>query len=127
MHKLAACLIMVALVVLAAAVPACSSSGYTQERSQQIAQNAVVHEPTYVFDGMPETLKLVSTRTLESPDSWTFTFEYSSRHGGYGDRSGQIVTQAITPHQAVVTVQQGKITSAVLDGKWDMILQKMIS
>ena len=53
-----------------------------------------------------------------------FTFE--SRHAGYGDRSGQVLPRAITPHEAVIMVEAGAVTSAVMDGVWDMINQKML-
>jgi len=31
----------------------------------------------------------------------------------------------ITPHQAVIAVEQPEITSAVMDDKWDMITREM--
>ena len=59
-------------------------------------------------------------------NSPTFIFEFESRHAGYGDRTGQMLAQVITPHKASIGVEQGEIRSAVLDKKWDMINQKML-
>jgi hypothetical protein len=37
-----------------------------------------------------------------------------------------MVAQVITPHTATIVVQEGKVTSAVMDSKWDMMGQKFI-
>jgi len=52
--------------------------------------------------------------------------EEESRHSGYGDRTGLALLQVITPHQAVITVEDGDVTEAIIDGKWDMIKQMML-
>ncbi|MFC1937522.1 hypothetical protein ACFLWY_03060 [Chloroflexota bacterium] len=96
------------------------------EESQQIAEDLVRHSPTFAYDGMEETLRLADTQTARCPSCWVFTFEFDSRHTGYGDRSGQAVGQAITRHRAVITVEQGAVTSAVMDGRWDMVVQKLL-
>ena len=98
----------------------------TQEESQKIAEEFVRNEATFVFDGMEETLKLTETVTLRSLSCWQFTFEFESRQAGYGDREGQMLAEVITPHQAVITVEKGKITSAIMDEQWDMMKQKML-
>ncbi len=69
---------------------------------------------------------MTDTQTAGCPSCWEFTFEFDSRHAGYGDRTGQVLAQVITPHRAVVTVEEGEVTSAVMDGKWDMLRQEMI-
>jgi len=97
---------------------------YTEEESLEIARKFVLTSPTYTFDG--EGLKHVKTITLRCPYCWEFIFEFTSRHAGYGDRSGQMVAQVITQHTARVSVESGEVNSAVLDDKWDMIDQKMI-
>ncbi len=98
----------------------------TQEESQKIAEEFVRNEATFVFDGMEETLKLTETVALRCPSCWQFTFEFDSAHAGYGDREGQMLAEVITPHQAVITVEKGKITSAITDEQWDMMKQKML-
>lgn len=99
----------------------------TEEESQQTALDYLLDSPTFKFDGMAETVKLTETMVLRCPSCWTFVYEFESRHGGYGDRTGQMVTQAITPHEAAITVIQGDVTNAVMDGKWDMMMQMMMA
>ena len=111
---------------------------FTEEDSRQIAEEFVLNSPTFVFDGIENTLVLTNTaaftKAVISPDApahdtrgWEFTFEFESRHPGYGDRTGQVLAQVITPHEAVITVEQGEVTSAVMDGEWDMINQEMLN
>lgn len=95
----------------------------TEEESLRIAQEFVLKSPTYKFDG--GGLTHIETKSL-NPSCWVFVFEFTSRHAGYGNRSKQMVLQVITQHTAVVSVENGKVTSAILDGQWDMINQEMI-
>jgi hypothetical protein len=100
---------------------------FTQEESQQIALEFLENSATYKFDGVAETLTLADTLILRCPSCWTFIYKFDSRHGGYGDRTGQMVTQVITPHEAAITVIRGEVTDANLDGKWDMELQLLMA
>lgn len=102
------------------------SEGISQEESQEIAWQYVINEPTFVFDGMAETLALVSTTTLKCPYCWEFVYQFDCRQAGYGNRTGHMLAQVITPHTATIVVQEGKVTSAVMDGSWDMMGQKPI-
>ena len=96
------------------------------EESQQMTEEFVRHSPTFVYDGIEETLRLSDTLTARCPSCWMFIFEFNSRHAGYGNRRGQAVAQAITPHRAAISVEQGIVTSAVMDDRWDMINQKKV-
>lgn len=96
----------------------------TKEESQRIAEEFLRSSPTFAFDGIPDTLKLADTSELSDPYSWTFVFEFESLHAGYGDRTGQVLAQVITPHQASITVEQLEIKYATIDGVWDMIAQE---
>lgn len=87
------------------------------ERSKQIAQKAAENAPTYKFDGFD--LKFESSEPLRCPNCWEFTFSFSSRHPGYGDRSGQILAQVITPHQIRVNVEDEKVVAVVTDRTFD--------
>jgi len=100
--------------------------GISQEESQEIARQYVINEPTFVFDGMGETLALVSTTTLKCPYCWEFAYQFDCRQSGYGNRTGLMVAQVITSHTARIVVQEGNVTSAVMDGSWDMMGQKLI-
>jgi len=94
---------------------------WNQTESETIAHNFVINSPTYHFDG--SNLKLENSAALGCTGCFSFTYSFMSSHGGYGNRNGQMVTQVITSHRIVVTTQQGQITSAVIDGKFDELNQ----
>ncbi len=76
--------------------------------------------PTYVYDG--EDLKLKETQKLDidnCKDCYEFVFSFISRHGGYGNRKGEMVTQVITPHLTTVTVDQRKVIQAITDNRFN--------
>ncbi len=109
------------------AVPNAGSKGISQADSQEIARQYVISEPTFQFDGMMETLALANATTLKCPYCWEFEYQFDCLQAGYGNRSGFIIVgQVITPHTARIIVQEGKVTSAVMDGSWDMMGQKPI-
>ncbi len=83
--------------------------------------------PTFAFDGIEDTLDLVGTEEMAAPQTARFTFEFNSRYAGYGDRSGEHLLPVITPHTAVIIVEQDEIKSAVLDGEWNMLAQAAVS
>jgi hypothetical protein len=95
----------------------------SQEGSRRVALEFVKSEATYQFDGIPETLKVTGTTAMG--DGWLYTIEFDSRHGGYGNRNGQALDLAITHHKAEITVQNGLVTSAIMDEQWDMINQRI--
>ena len=101
-----------------------SANEVTEEESLDIAREFVLNSPTYRFDG--ENLVHVETLALRCPSCWQVVFKFTCRHAGYGDRSKLKVLQVITEHTAVVTVVEGEVTEAVLDGTWDMINQAVI-
>ena len=104
----------------------CPFRQMSQEGSLEIAQEFLRNSPTFVFDGIGDTLRLVDTLRPRCPCCWVFIFEFDSRHAGYGDRTGQMLAEVITPHQVSIAVEQLEITSAVMDNKWDMLRQEMI-
>ena len=112
---------------------ACSSSeagqlngpkGISQEESQVIARQYVIDDPTFQFDGMMDTLTLVATITLKCPYCWEFVYQFDCGRAGYGNRTGLMLAQVITPHTTRIVVQEGMVTSAMMDGSWDMVGQK---
>ncbi len=122
------------LVVTTLVISACSGSGsgspetegITEEESQQIALDYLLQSPTFLFDGIEDSVELVSTETLRCPYCWTFIYDFDCSHAGYGDRTGQMLAQVITPHEAIITIEEGAVTNAILDQKWDMLTQKLI-
>jgi len=98
----------------------------SKEESQRIAEEFVKNSPTFIFDGIEDTLRLTETLTARCPYCWVFIFEFDSSQAGYGDRTGQALAEVITPHRAAIAVEQLVITSAVMDDKWDMIKQEIV-
>jgi hypothetical protein len=110
-------------ILLSIGIISCGQSNIDSRIANlRIAEEFVKTEATFHFDGIPETLELKSTTSAGS--GWEFTFGFDSRHAGYGDRSGQVLAQIITSHSAKVTVQDGKVTAAIMDGRWNMINQR---
>jgi len=81
--------------------------------------------PTYVFDGMNLTFIEGTVNLDNCIDCFQFKYSFESRQAGYGDRTGQILAQVITPHIIVVTIESGKITSAITDGVFDELKGEM--
>ncbi|PBO84727.1 MAG: hypothetical protein COA77_07740 [Thaumarchaeota archaeon] len=92
--------------------------------AEEIAKRFVFSAPTFSYDGMPESFKVGDIIIQESfPPQFVVPIDFDSLHGGYGDRTEQIVTQVITPHTIIVTVTNGMVTSAIIDRKWDELNQ----
>ncbi|MGA9188965.1 MAG: hypothetical protein WB014_10515 [Methanosarcina sp.] len=73
------------------------------EEAEKIAETLIKNAPTYSFDG--SGLKLEKHEVLETiPEKHILTDTFTSRHGGYGNRIGQMLTEALTPHRIEVTV-----------------------
>ena len=98
----------------------------SKEESQKIAEDFLRGSSTFRFDGIESTLKLVRSSGKQEISRWEFHYEFQCRHAGYGDRTGLILAQVITDHRAQIVVEQGKVIHSVLDGKWDMLRQKII-
>ena len=98
----------------------------SKEDAQKIVVDFLRNSPTFRFDGMEDTLKLVRSGAGEKPYSWEFHYEFQSRHAGYGDRTGLILAQVITDHEAQIVVEQGEVVYAILDGRWDELRQRII-
>ncbi|HDS45721.1 MAG TPA: hypothetical protein ENN68_06490 [Methanomicrobia archaeon] len=105
--------------------PAPSIIEVTEAESREIAHAFVANSPTYQYDGFD--LRFIRSEPLRCPSCWLFVFEFTSRHAGYGNRTGQVLAQVITPHTALVVVNQGLVTYATLDEQWDMLKQAPIA
>jgi hypothetical protein len=111
-------------VILAAVVltgQKVSISGvYTADNALLTARSFVTSEPTYRFDGIPDTLVVGPAVQLQNQYTYAVNVEFTSRHGGYGDRTGMMTTEALTYHKGIIVVSKNKIAAAVLDDQWDM-------
>jgi len=94
---------------------------------KDISLNFIRGAPTFSFDGIATTLRIVDYVDLKSnPVQHLVTLAFTCLHSGYGDRTGKPTLQLVTPHSAKVTVVEGKVTSAVLDDRWDELSQELI-
>jgi len=71
-------------------------------------------------------MKVINVTTLRSPWTWEVQLSFSCAHSGYGNRAGQILLQVITPHVMRIVVQEGKVTSAVIDELNQKFLVKVL-
>ena len=102
--------------------------GLTKEKAVEIALSFVKNCPTFRFDGFPESVKVIGVSELEGhPVQYDVTIGFTCRGAGYGDRTGRMVLTVITPHVIVVRVKGARVTSAVIDGRWDEIRQVEIA
>jgi hypothetical protein len=98
----------------------------SEEESLRIAEDFVKHSSTFAFDGIEGSLRLMERLDSDLKYAWTFVFKFESKQAGYGDRTGQMLAEVITPHEAVVTVECGEVKTAVMDGRWDMLSEKFL-
>ena len=111
-----------ALAILTATMVSAGHTVMNKDEALRIAENFITSEATYKFDGMKDTLKLEIMDTY--PDGYVVAGSFTSAHGGYGDRTGQFVTEALTPHTCIIIISNGRVESAIMDGSYDMISQK---
>lgn len=97
-----------------------------QGEAEQLAREYALNTPTFRFDGIEGTLELVETLNAFCAGCWGFKFQFDSRHAGYGDRTGQMLAQVITRHEILVSINNGRIDGATIDGKWDVVSQAPI-
>lgn len=96
----------------------------TNEQASTIAGLFVRTSPTFVYDGILGTLELTETDYHGEENAWIFVLLFESAHAGYGDRTGHLLAEVVTPHEARLTVQDGMVVNAILDGEWNMLLQR---
>jgi hypothetical protein len=113
-------------------VTSASNAGLTRESALKTASNFLNNEATYKFDGMHDSLTMnaqkVELETSPAQEIYMVTAEFTSRQAGFGDRAGMMMAEVLTTHKCVIEIDQNNnVISAVMDGQWDMMKQKMIS
>jgi len=95
--------------------------------SRLIAEQFLQDTRTMVFDGVLSSINLGDITRCEPSDTcFTFYFTFRNKHPGYGDRGGQDLELVNTEHQIRITVEQGLVTRAVIDEKWDEMAQRYL-
>ncbi len=100
-----------------------------QIAARKVAEDFIRNSSTFRFDGIEGSIKLVETDPgpTSAFRSWSYTFEFQTRHPGHGDRTGQFLAQVITTHNAKILVNLEKDTAvmmAICDNAWDMLREK---
>lgn len=96
-----------------------------EEEARSIAEEWIMNAPTYSFDG--SGLELQDHQFSEQkPEKHVMTYSFTSTHGGYGNRSDQMVTEVLTDHSILVELYKGEVDSAIIDDSWDEVNQRML-
>jgi hypothetical protein len=96
------------------------------EEAEEIALDFLRHAPTFGFDGVPGSIEVMDVVVAESyPVQYFVTVAFECSHAGYGDRAGQVLAQVVTPHEIRIDVSDDQVLSAVIDGVWDEVNQRM--
>ncbi len=96
-----------------------------ESQIKALAESWIREAPTYTYDG--SGLVVVDYVQQESfPVRHVLTYNFTSSHAGYGDRSGKVTAPVITDHTIKIVIIDGNVESAVIDGKWDEMGQFMV-
>ena len=96
-----------------------------ESQIKALAESWIREAPTYTYDG--SGLVLVKYVQQESfPVRHVLTYNFTSSHAGYGDRSGKVTAPVITNHTIKITIIDGNVDSAIIDGVWDEMGQFMV-
>jgi len=97
-----------------------TATKYTEQNAIDTALQFVEDGPTYSWDGLEGTIKLVvAHKTMPTDAIWEVVVAFTSANAGYGDRSDVMVATVITDHLVTITVEGDTVTAALIDGEWD--------
>jgi hypothetical protein len=95
-----------------------------ESQIKELAEGWIRGAPTYRYDGSGlELVRHVQEKSY--PVRHVLTYNFTSSHAGYGNRSDQVTAQVITEHTIKVTIVDGNVLSAIIDEKWDEMGQFM--
>ncbi|WMW25000.1 hypothetical protein RE474_13100 [Methanolobus sediminis] len=97
----------------------------SENEVKETASQWIMSAPTYSFDGSDLALEDYQVST-ENPGEYTLNYTFTSSHGGYGNRSDQMVTQVITEHSIEVVLYNRNVIFATIDDVWDEVNQVML-
>jgi hypothetical protein len=99
----------------------------TPEGAKKMAIEFVKNAPTFSFDGIDGSIKVLDFVAAESyPVQYFITISFQCRHAGYGDRTGQMLAQVITDHEIRISISDEVVRSAIIDDEWDELLQEPV-
>jgi hypothetical protein len=119
------------IVLPSVSIYALSKQGQTPDNPyneiRQIALDHLINGPTFSFDGIMDSIKIIDIYTMESfPEQHVVIISFDTSHAGWGDREGTFIAQVVTSHVIKITIVEGKVVSAVIDDKWDELEQDVI-
>lgn len=126
---------MLALMLGAMCLPAASIFAWQmlqvspEDEAAGVAVKWIEGAPTFAFDGIEGSIRVESVTLAETfapPSFYIVEISFDCSHGGYGDRTGQMVLQVIEHHTATIHVTDGAVTMAVLDNVWDELNGTML-
>jgi hypothetical protein len=97
----------------------------SENEAKVIAEEWIMNAPTYSFDGSNLAFEDYHSNT-EYPSQHTLTYTFTSSHGGYGNRTDQMVTQVVTNHTIEMTLYDSNVGFVIIDGVWDEREQNML-
>ena len=116
-----------AMVSSAAIYTAANTTPPDRTNMTEIALDFLFNGPTFSFDGITSSVEVTETYSMESyPVQYVVVIAFQTRNAGCGDRAGTFIAPVITDHMIRVTIVEGEIVSAVIDGNWDELNQEQI-
>ena len=116
-----------ALAILSLLALAACSSDDGDEVDRRLAESFLRNSPTFRFDGLPVSVELIDRTGGDCDTCVSYTFGFESSHPGYGDRTDLPLAAAVTPHEAIISIEDGLVTGARIDSIWDVIAQSPIA
>jgi hypothetical protein len=99
---------------------------YTEEHALEVARNFVIHDETYQYYPMGDTLRVyIDNGTAHDQGIYNVNVEFTSCYTGYGHREGALAS--IQRHKGYVIVLENKVIDACLDDYWDMIKEEKVN
>ena len=115
-----------ALAIASLLALATCSSDDGDEVDRRLAESFLRNSPTFRFDGLPDTVRLLNQAGGDCETCVSYTFGFESSHPGYGDRTDLPLAATVTPHEAIISIEGGLVASAEIDSIWDVITQRPI-
>lgn len=109
------------------ALAACSSDGGDSEVDRRLAESFLRNSPTFRFDGLPDTIRLLDHTAGDCETCVVYTFGFETSHPGYGDRTNLPLAPTVTAHEAIISIEDGLVIDARIDSIWDVIAQSPIA
>ncbi len=98
----------------------------SQMEAEELALEWLRSAPTFSYDGINASMTIIDSVVAESyPEQYFISIGFDCAHAGYGNRTGMVLTQVITHHEAVVVMSSSQIRSAIIDDEWDELNQVM--